>query len=348
MSKIGLATLAGLVAVAPASAEFRIGTSGESSLRISGRVQVRYTGWDQSGAEENSFQIRQARLRLDGDAFPHVTYEVQLDADASSGSNPLRLRDANLVFNYHPWLQLKAGQFKTPFGAEQLTTSDRLHSLDRALLDALTPARQLGIMLSSAPDSDVLSRGSTGHKLDYAVGYFNGNGVNRAGNDNRSGMAVARIVAAPDAGKSFGAHFFTSKDAAVTASDQVGLALPGRRNGYGFDVHIRQGPLSLRAELAELRFDPEPQGEDGRTRRGFYIQPTYQVMKDRVELWYRYDYFDPDTDLEDNSDKRWSHVGINYFVRGHQYKVQAEYVARRERGTALEDDRFLVQLQVAW
>jgi len=339
----------GVGSPSPAGAEFLFGKPGESSLHISALIQVKYTGLDQSDSNQNTFQIRRLRLRLDGDAFPHVRYQFQIAGDAVTTSTPdrVRLLDANVVLNYNPWLQVKAGQFKAPFGAEQLTDPEALHSIERGLVDTLVPGRQLGVMLTSAPDAFSLARGTTSHRVDYGIGVFNGNGINQPANDNSDSLVAGRVVLAPSARLSIGGSVLTSKDPASTAAATAGLAVPGRRNVYGADVYATSGPFHVWAELANQEFHPD--GPDAnRTARGVYVQPSVFVTKDKLEVWYRYDRFDPDTRLEDNLDKTWHHVGVNYYVRQNGFKIQGEYVAKREKGRLLEDDTFSVMLQILW
>jgi phosphate-selective porin len=346
----GWLTLA-LLTAAPAAAELRFGTPGEHFVSIRGRVQLRYTGVDQSGADENSFLMRRLRLTVEGDALPKVGYEFELSGETADGSLPDRARvlDANVVFKHYPWTQVKAGQFKAPFGAEQINSSARLRAIERALAAALTPERHLGVMVGSVSDNQDIVRGLVAHKVDYAVGYFSGKQIQGPADDlhDSSGFFAGRVVTAPHSRLSLGANFLTSKNSAGSASQRVGLALPGRRNNFGFDVYANQGPFSLWAEFVELRFNPEG-GEDPRRLRGFYLHPSLTLIKDRLEVWYRYDAFDPNRDVEDNLDKQWHHLGATYFFRNHDLKLQGEYVARREKGRELEDDVLLVQLQLIW
>ena len=43
----------------------------------------------------------------------------------------------------------------------------------------------------------------------------------------------------------------------------------------------------------------------------------------------------------------WTTIGINYYIRGHNLKVQAEYTFRKEEGTEIDNNDLLqVQLQL--
>ena len=64
--------------------------------------------------------------------------------------------------------KIRVGQFKTPFGFEQLYSDPRLFITERSLgNDRLTQSRQLGAQVGG----DVLDK-----RLTYAIGLFNGTG----------------------------------------------------------------------------------------------------------------------------------------------------------------------------
>jgi phosphate-selective porin OprO and OprP len=328
-----------------------IGTPGEKSLRISGWMQGRFTGYDQSGADKNSFRIRRARLRLDGDATSSVKYELMVGSVSRTllDTDHIELLDADVGIDLRDYLLIKAGQFKAPFGREFLTTSAELESPERALIEGLIPNRQIGAMVTSTWDMTDLARGSKEHRIDYGVGAFNGNGRNRDRNDNTDVMFVGRVVARPHEHFSIGANGFTSKDSPAVASPAAGLNVIGRRTGFGVDARVESARARAQAEYVQVDFDPEPTRLAKRTLRGFYVQPGVFVVPERLEAWVRYEQYDPDADVKDSSDKRWTHLGLNWFIsKDHSFKLQAEYVLRREDGLKVDDDAALAQLQVAW
>ena len=90
-------------------------------------------------------------------------------------------------------LQLKAGQFKAPFGRQELTSSGNQQFVDRSIASVLfAPARQLGLQIggqfgtSQVPDM-----------LTYAGGVFNGNGINRPANENDKYEYTGRVMFSP-------------------------------------------------------------------------------------------------------------------------------------------------------
>lgn len=343
--------LTALLAAPALGDDLVLGTPGEKSIRLSGRVQVRYTGYDQSEADENSFRIRRIRVKLDGWVHPDVRYEVQVGTASRSllETDRIQLLDADAGIELHDYALVKAGQFKAPFGREFLVTSAQLDSIDRALIESLVPNRQLGAMITSTWDVTDLGRGRKDHRIDYGVGVFNGNGINRDRNDNTDSLIAARVVGRPHDKFSIGGNVFTSKDSASVSSSAVGLSAAGRRTGYGVDARFESGRVKVQGEYIRVDFDPEPARIPDRTLSGFYVQPGVFLVPDVLEGFVRYQEFDPDEDATDDSDKRWTHLGINYFIKkDHTFKLQVEYVLKKEDGIEIDDDVAMAQLQVAW
>src|SRR5688500_15264785 len=111
---------------------------GLASVRISNRVQFRYThelpdetvqltGTPARGDSKGSFRIRRAKFKVDGFFYkPWLTYELQTNWPALNGSNiGALLEDANLNWDItkDKRFQLKVGQYKVPFGHQEITSS---------------------------------------------------------------------------------------------------------------------------------------------------------------------------------------------------------------------------------
>src|SRR4029079_10250837 len=119
---------------------------------------------------------------------------------------------------------VRVGQFKTPFGFEQLYGDPRLPILERSLVnDRLTLHRQLGV----AVQGDLADK-----QFSYAVGTFNGNGANNNFNDNDSFQLVGRASGLPWQGTSGGQRATWSIGADGYKSSDTALS-PGAE--FGFD-----------------------------------------------------------------------------------------------------------------
>ncbi len=74
------------------------------------------------------------------------------------------MTDGYITWNRHAEANVRVGQFKTPFGFEQLYSDTRLHTIERSLAnDRLTLSRQIGAQVGG----DFLEK-----RLSYARGSF--------------------------------------------------------------------------------------------------------------------------------------------------------------------------------
>src|SRR6185436_20881738 len=157
----------------------------EPTLAIGGLLQVQADAGDRGDSrftnDNDRFYLRRARLNATGKFLEEFDFRLELDlAGSLSNTSALRaqMTDGFINWNRYPAANVRAGQFKTPFGFEQLYGDPRLFTLERSLVnDRLTLSRQVGVQLGG----DLFEK-----RLTYAVGSFNGNGVNNNFNDNES------------------------------------------------------------------------------------------------------------------------------------------------------------------
>src|SRR5882724_1401558 len=114
----------------------------------------------------DSFLLRRARPIFSGTLYKDFDFVFVPDFGGSS----VQIFDAYLNYRYAPWLQLRAGKFKTPVGLEQLQADQYLLFNERALPTDLVPNRDIGFQLGG----DI-----AGGRLSYAAGIFNGVGDGR-------------------------------------------------------------------------------------------------------------------------------------------------------------------------
>ena len=127
------------------------------------------------GDSKGSFRIRRAKFKLEGWFYkPELEFEVQLNwPDVTARAANRFLEDANIDWDISKKKQFRVrfGQFKAPFGRQQLTSSGAQQFVDRAIQDArYNDGRETGLALWG-----VLG----GNKLDWRVMISNGNGRSR-------------------------------------------------------------------------------------------------------------------------------------------------------------------------
>src|SRR6476620_11297227 len=184
----------------------------EIKLVLGGFIQVNFEDSDAfafngnfgQSAIDDRFRLRRARVNLTGDFAEQFDFKVEGDFGQNDGTNNNRtaFSATDIWLNWHqfPAAQIKAGQYKAPFGLEQLTPDTRLFLTERSqVTSALTPERQVGLQIWGKPFANVLPEQKD--LLTYSAGIFNGNGRNNAVNDNDQYMYAARIEFQPWKGK---------------------------------------------------------------------------------------------------------------------------------------------------
>ncbi|HXU44061.1 MAG TPA: porin, partial [Thermoanaerobaculia bacterium] len=126
-----LAVLAALAAVPVAAQQSPLAVAKpagrEPTLTIGGLVQAQGEFGDRGDArftnDNDRFYLRRARLNASGKFLEEFDFRVELDlAGSLANTSALRaqLTDAYVTWNHTPAAAVRVGQFKTPFGFEQL------------------------------------------------------------------------------------------------------------------------------------------------------------------------------------------------------------------------------------
>src|SRR5947199_7047671 len=137
----------------------------ELKLVLGGFLQANFEDGDVSAFEgrfgqtalKDRFRLRRARIGLAGDFAENFDFKMEGDFENSDGTSPSNRTDfsgTDIWLNWHqfPGAQIKVGQYKAPFGLEQLTPDTSLFIIERSLpTGAITPERQIGVELWGKP-----------------------------------------------------------------------------------------------------------------------------------------------------------------------------------------------------
>jgi len=162
--------------------------AGRPSVKVGGRINWDLAVYDQDvvslahpyGNLQNGSEFRRARIFLKGDAFHVLDYKLQFDFAESDAA----FRDAYITVKELPLLQhVRFGQFKEPFGLEQLGNANYLTFMERSLCDEGTfvPARKTGVMTFGH---------SAGENFTWAIACRRGRPPGHRGDDARYVPAV--------------------------------------------------------------------------------------------------------------------------------------------------------------
>ena len=134
----------------PQSPPAAAAASSGPAVRFTGYVQARETYRDGVGLTGS---INRARLTAFGNAAKDVTWRVQGEfrtGSAGTGKASVSLQDAYIRYKTGQF-GIQAGQFKTPFTREFITSLADVETADRAtVVDSIAPKRDIGVMADYA------------------------------------------------------------------------------------------------------------------------------------------------------------------------------------------------------
>ena len=334
----------------------------ELKLVLGGFVQVNFEDGAVSAFEgrfgqtaiDDRFRLRRARINLTGDFAEQFDFKMEGDFGQSDGTsgNRTAFSATDIWANWHqiPEAQVKIGQYKAPFGLEQLTPDTTLYTIERTLpTGAITPDRQIGAELWGKPFTSIWPEQKD--LLTYYAGIFNGNGRNITVNDNNNFMFVGRLELQPFTAKVFGQPSFlklggdvlNSRDeAGVNISQSSNLLVnndgslssfvlpsPDERTAWSVDAWLELGPFDLIGEY--LQEHVEGRTVNGVaptfanfTTDGFYVTGAYYLIPKKLQAVVQWQYLNPG---QKGNDGLYSILGgLNYYIRGDNLKLMVNYI----------------------
>src|SRR5437016_7020808 len=360
----------------------------ELKLVLGGFIQVNFEDGDVSAFEgrfgqtalKDRFRLSRGRINLTGDFAEQFDFKIEGDFEQSDGISSSRtdFSATDIFINWHqfPAAQIKIGQWKAPFGLEQLTPDTSLYTIERTLpTGAITPERQIGVQLLGKPFTNVWP--DQKDLLTYYAGIFNGNGRNINNNDNNNFMYVGRLestlfqdVFGKGSFLKLGGDVLNSRDDKGVNISQSGnilvkadgslspFTLPGadERTAWSVDAWLTVGPFDLIGEyLAE--------DVDGRTvagvkpgfkdfdPSGWYVQGSYFILPKKLQAVVKWEELEPDQVDDDNIHS--ITAGLNYYIHGDSIKLMVNYIhtwsdfrAAHPQFGEDEFDEFIARVQV--
>lgn len=312
--------------------------------------------YNQDNVANSGFAIPYAVLGFTGKAFGKVSFNLSLNAAATGAA---LLQQAWFDVELKKQFSIRVGKFKTPFSHAYLTTLGEtlMPSLPLSLtapvilpysLNAVTPNIGTGF------DLGVEVHGLLADKFGYEVGLFNGTGisVNTAGKTFSDDWHIPSLLYA---GR------FTYMPKGVMPSTQgnpnrlnedklmLGVSTSlnvesenESTNDYraGLEFAMLKRKLYLGAEMYYMHvgFTKRQKIDQGYHFLGGYVQGGYFVTS-RLQATARYDFLNRNG-MDTNGFMNMPAVGVNYFFKGCNLKLQAMYqfVGRWGHDTQLDRD----------
>lgn len=333
-------------------------TGRSEGVQLGGMVQAQADLGDRgdsrfSDANARAY-LRRLRFGMQGRFVEEFNFRVEMELAGSLGNATglrAQLTDAYVNWSRFDSANIRVGQFKTPFGYEQLYNDPRLYFVERSLVnDRLAPGRQIGAQVGGEAWDE---------RFNYAVGLFNGNGTNQNFNDNDRFMVAARASVVPLTGRfldqasrwTVGVNAFRTRDSNVTVAPELLIdSTPsspgkdnifiGRRSGLGYDSQVEIGRFEAWAEYLRGTFEPTDKLPLRRLLAGgWYGQASYYVIFDKLQIAARRD------ELEDT---RTTTLGVNWYFKQHDVKLQLDWLHSDVPGLAKTQSKWMARLQTVF
>ncbi len=258
---------------------------GSFTANLIGFAHVDFRGYQSGNHPPDTFLLRRARLGVEGKLAKYFEYRLLGDF-ADTRSTPLR--DAYVTIHRVNKFQVRLGQFKEPFGQEELSPVTSVDFVERSMVDNLVPSRSPGIMAFG-----VFNQGT----FEYYAGAFNGKGI-LATNNNDTPEGVIRLRFAPFKNKN-GSAFknFAFGGAYAQGRNENGLSITGATESRSFifyepepvngKITRANGELSWTISQAQIRAEYDQVNQErenlglgqthlpGIVAKGFVGQFTY-------------------------------------------------------------------------
>lgn len=315
----------------------------EKKLSLGGFIHAHYESGEPSDARfagiYDRFLLRRARLGATASFAEDIGFKIEADFGNNSISPRTgasgQITDVYATWTKFSYANVRLGQFKTPFGFEQLTSDTKTIMVERGLAnDRLTLGRQIG----AAVMGDVAEK-----RISYSVGAFNGAGTNNGGNDSSKFLWVGRVAGTPWQGSLAGLKSKITVGTNVFTTEDKGTFI-GRRYGWGVDSQLVVGPAELQAEW--LRNDQHPAVGRPTAADGWSLLGAISITP-RIQGVLRYEEFDSNTLTSNTTTELWT-VGFNYFLKGDDLKLSLNYALGSQPAPAQDGGRFLARVQVVF
>ncbi len=324
----------GARAVEPAKSPF-------GTVAISGFLQ----GWfetNQTPYAKDGVLLRRAEIKFSGQAHPGASWLIVIDpakpvniktqaqggaiTAAQADPKSLILKDMAFVFSAEdklPGASLQAGQFKPPFGMEGIASSSMLDTAERSALSSTlgwSDYRDVGAMVK-------YGRGP----WQVLAGFFNGEGPNTS-DANRDKDFAGKIAVEPGGGLHLGLSGYTGR----------GKAARYLNERWGGEFAWLSGPWFLKGEFAAGHGATSTSASPG--QRTAYGTLGRALLPD-LQGVARLDWWDPDTAAGGDIQKELT-LGLNWLVKDHDCKLQANFVLHGEEGPSVNNDVFRLAAQM--
>lgn len=332
----------------------------KTKLHLNSYFHLRYSYADHSNA--NPWSLRRFKLYAKIKISTRWLFAWQFIYKRNHNhktDDHIYLQHLYLKYAWRDAIQFKFGQFKPPFGWERFQPDYLLPNIERArVIDKLIPAGSLGA--SFARDYGFQLEGHLpGHFVKYEVAAMAGSGANTNISLQNGPLWVIRL------GTSRNLPFFLFQEPPVATlqvavsgrktddldfTDQLTGAdksifkhFAGKDRRMNIALILRHGGTQFVSEYLTAQFTPL-NGCGPRLADGYYFQLN-QKMRDRWQIFVKYQRFDPDHSVINSADMSWTTIGLSFHLKQQGNRLMFSYTHKTERRDASKNDVMMLQYQ---
>jgi len=346
----GLALYGGSAAMA----EVKVSSDdGKFETTLGGRLQVDAAWYQEDNVDldgENGTEFRRARLFVEGTMYDVWGYKAQYDF----AGNETTMKDAYISYAGYP-AKLTVGQFKQPFGLEELTSSKYITFMERALpVEAFATSRRIGLGANYAADNWTLAASLYGREeaddTDGDQGYGVGARLTWAPWNEKDKVLHLGVAGAWEDPNDNNMRFRSRPESHKTNTrlvDTGAVPDPDTFTRYGLEAATVLGPFSLQAEYMGVSTSSDSvedadltgwyaygswflTGESRKYKKGAFsrVTPKSTVGKGGVGAWelaVRYSTIDLEDGDTQGGEQDNITVGVNWYATKY-VRFMANYV----------------------
>ena len=335
-----------------------------------GMVQYQYTG--RENAKSNSFNLRMARIALDGRILKDWYWKAQIQFNGNTstlGSSP-RVVDLFAEWQKYDFFRVKVGQFKNPF-----TFENPMHPIEQGFMsysqavlklagfndrtgEHASNGRDIGLQIQG----DFLKNSVGRNLLHYQAGVFNGQGTNVKDIDQQKNL-IGGIWVMPVSGMRLGCFGWIGSYARKGKwtdenGDHSGVrSLQQRR--YAFSAEYLKNDWTIRSEYVHstggafaktlVNTNDATASDCSLSTNGDQSQAVYAlviapIIKEKLHAKVRYDMYQPSDGAE--KQRTQYEVGLNYHF-SKNLVLTSEYAYVNDRSLA-KPNYSMIDMQLSY
>jgi phosphate-selective porin OprO/OprP len=241
---------------------------GEFKLQVGGRVMVDGAVYDEDNVEldgENGTEFRRARLFVAGTMFHDWDWKAQYDF----AGNETTMKDAYIRYTGFKPMKITVGQFKQPFGLEELTSSKYITFMERAMpVEAFATSRRIGLGFNGTGGNWTWAASlygrEEGDETEGDEGYGAGARLTWAPWNEKTRVLHLGAAAAWEDPNDNDVRFRARPESHITSTRMVdtgNFPKPDTFTKYGLEAATVLGPFSLQGEYMKVAAQDDTQSD---------------------------------------------------------------------------------------